>query len=174
MPADATRILGASVNSVVQALLNRDAILADFSRASELHGVQDRDYHPLSLYLDLCDYLEARLGQYAFLRVGRRMAITVMDTAFPLGLHTVEDAIAAIDAAHQLFCRPVVGAFEVRERSPGRTVLRYTAPYNCTLQEGLFYEVALRYGAADATVEHSECRRQGADACRFEIRHGAR
>jgi len=113
MPADATRILGASVNSVVQALLNRDAILADFSRASELHGVQDRDYHPLSLYLNLCDYLEARLGQYAFLRVGRRMAITVMDTAFPLGLHTVEDAIAAIDAAHQLFCRPVVGAFEV-------------------------------------------------------------
>src|SRR5688572_11831147 len=164
-------MMGAATNAVVRALLNPDVVLADFPRRDELPDVRDGRSYPLSLYLELCDYLEARLGVYAFLRVGRRMAVTVMDTAFPPGLKTVEDAIAAIDAAHKLFCRPVVGAFDVVLRSPGRIALRYTAPYNCTLQEGLFYEVARRYGAADATVEHSECRRRGAPACRFEIRH---
>ena len=66
---------------------------------------------------------------------------------------------------------PTVGAFEIAASAPGRIAVRYTAPYNCILQEGLFYEVALRYGASDATVAHAECRRRGHDACRFEIRY---
>lgn len=164
-----TKLLGASVNGVVRALLDRETLLADFPRSRELDGIADGDYCPLSLYLDLCDHLEARLGVYAFLRVGRRMAVTVMDTAFPRHLESVEAAIAAIETAHRVFCRPVVGAFELVVRTPGRLAVRYTAPYNCTLQEGLFYEVALRYGASGATVTHAECRRRGAEACRFEL-----
>jgi hypothetical protein len=171
MAADTTMMMGAAAKGIVHTLLNRDAVLADFPRLAELEAVKDREFHPLSLYLDLCDYLEARLGMYAWLRVGRRMGVVVMDTAFPPGLKTVEQAIAAIDAAHQIYCRPVLGAFDLVDRTPGRLVLRYTAPYNCTLQEGLFYEVALRYGAASATVTHEACRRRGADACRFEIRY---
>jgi hypothetical protein len=166
-----TIMLGAACNGVVRALLNRDTLLADFPRRAELEGVQDREFYPLSLYLELCDYLENRVGMYAWLRVGRRMAIAVMDTAFPAGLKTVEEAIAQIDGAHKVFCKPVVGAFELAERKPGKLTVRYTAPYNCTLQEGLFYEVALRYGAADAAVTHVECRRKGAAACRFDIKY---
>ncbi|MCA9690425.1 MAG: hypothetical protein R3A51_23495 [Nannocystaceae bacterium] len=166
-----TVILGASTNAVVAALLNRDALLADFPRKDELAGLEDREYYPLAIYLELCDYLEQRLGMYAFLRVGRRMAIAVMDTAFPPTLQTIEEAVAEIHAAHQLFCKPTVGAFEIAASAPGRIAVRYTAPYNCILQEGLFYEVALRYGASDATVAHAECRRRGHDACRFEIRY---
>ena len=83
----------------------------------------------------------------------------------------IEEAVAEIHAAQQLFCKPTVGAFEIAASAPARIAVRYTAPYNCILQEGLFYEVALRYGASDATVAHAECRRRGHDACRFEIRY---
>ena len=168
---DSTTAMGAITNAIVAALLNRDTLLADFPRRHELSGIEDRAYYPLSIYLDLCDYLENRLGMYAWLRVGRRMAAAVMATAFPPTLKTVEDAIAEIDAAHRIFCRPPIGAFELVQRAQGRLAVRYTAPYNCTLQEGLFYEVALRYGAADAAVTHVECRRKGHDACLFEIRY---
>lgn len=168
---DSIMTMGVATNAITAALLNRDTVLADFPRQHELSGIEDRVYYPLSLYLELCDYLENRLGMYAWLRVGRRMAAGVMDTMFPPTLKTVEDAIAAIDAAHRLFCRPPIGAFELVDRTPGRLTVRYTAPYNCTLQEGLFYEVALRYGAPDATVTHLECRRKGRDACLFEIRY---
>lgn len=98
------------------------------------------------------------------------MAAAVMDTSFPPDVKSVEDAIAQVDGAHRVFCKPLVGAFEVVERSPGRVVVDYTAPYNCVLQEGLFYEVALRYGASNATVLHATCRRKGEPACRFEIK----
>lgn len=168
---ESTMLLGVALNGIVAALLNRDALLADFPRRAELASVKDQEFHALSLYNEFCDYLENRLGMYAWLRVGRRMGVTVMDTAFPPGIRTVEEAIAQIDAAHRIFCRPVVGAFELTQGTPGHLVLRYTAPYNCTIQEGLFYEVAIRYGAANAAVTHAECRRKGAAACVYEIKY---
>lgn len=169
--SDHIEFMGAAINGIYNALLNRDLLLTDFSRRDELEHVQDREFYPLSLYVDLCNYLEERLGKYAFLRVGRKMAIAVMDTAFPPNLKTIPEAIAQVNAAHQVFCRPVVGAFDVTHQSPGKIVVQYSAPYNCILQEGLFYEVALRYGAENATVTHTECRRTGATACRFDIKY---
>lgn len=162
-------LLGAAINSIVGALLNREALLADFSRKDELVGLRDDTFHPLSLYLDFCNYLETRLGLYAFLRLGRKLGAVVIATSFPKDMPSVAEAIAFINVAHQQFCRPVVGAFEVTEESPGRRVVRYTAPYHCLLQEGIFYEVATRYGAPGATVTQAACRRKGADACRYEI-----
>jgi len=163
------KMIGACINGIMSALLNRDLLLADFPRRPELAGIGNDEFRPISLYIDFCDYLEARLGTYAFLRLGRKMAATVMATSFPPGLYSVEAAIAHLQVAHQEFCRPLIGAFELTERSPGALVVRYTAPYNCTLQEGLFYEVAIRYGAPSAVVRHAACRRKGAEACRFEV-----
>jgi hypothetical protein len=163
-------LMGAATRGVLDALLNRDAVLADFPRRDELAKIEDRSFYPLSLYVELCDYLEERLGTYAFLRVGRKMAAAVMDTSFPPDVKSVEDAIAQIDGAHRVFCKPLVGAFEIAERVPGRIVVSYSAPYNCVLQEGLFYEVAIRYGASNVTVFHAACRRKGERACRFEIK----
>lgn len=167
--AEEPMLMGATAKAVAAAVFNGDKLLADFPRRAELSELEDRVFYPLSLYLELCDYLEKRLGMYAWLRVGRRMAVAVMQTAFPAALSSVEEAIAQIDEAHKIFCRPLVGAFQLVERGPRRIVIRYTAPYNCTLQEGLFYEVALRYGASDASVSHTPCRRNGAEACHFEI-----
>lgn len=164
-------LLGAAALGIVEALLDPDVVLADFSRRQELTKLDAQTFHPLSLYVDLCDYLEERLGTYAFLRLGRKMAIAVMNTAFPPDIKGVEEAIAAVDTAHRVFCKPLVGAFEIEDPSPGKVTVRYTAPYNCVLQEGLFHEVALRYGAPDATVTHTACRRRGDPACRFEIRY---
>jgi hypothetical protein len=165
-------LLGAGVNGIMAALLNRDALLADFSRKQELVGLKDDTRHPLSLYLDFCNYLEQRMGMYAFLRLGRKMGATVIATAFPSTITSVAEAIAHIDVAHHHYCRPVVGAFELIGQSPGSLLVRYTAPYNCLLQEGLFYEVAIRYGAPSATVTHLACKRKGADACQYEIKYG--
>src|SRR5262249_27127193 len=123
---ESTMLMGAALNGIVAALLNRDTLLADFPRRQELASVKDAEFHPTSLYIELCDYLENRLGVYAWLRLGKRMGVSVIDTAFPPGIKTVEEAIAQIDAAHRIFARPPVGAFELTQRTPGHLLLRYT------------------------------------------------
>lgn len=168
---DEVKLMGAAARGVVDALMNREVVLADFARRAEVEAIVPTEYYPLSLYLELCNYLEERLGTYAFLRIGRKMGGAVMETAFPASLSTVDEAIAQIDGAHRVFCRPLVGAFETSRTSPGALTVRYTAPYNCVLQEGLFYEVAMRYGAPNASVTHAACRRDGAPACVFSIKY---
>jgi hypothetical protein len=49
--------------------------------------------------------------------------------------------------------------------------VRYTAPYDCVLQEGLFDEVGVAYGGSVVRVAQTECRRRGAAACVFEIEY---
>jgi hypothetical protein len=167
----AVQVHAVAIKGIEASLLNRDSLLSDFPRRQEIAALAGDVFHPLSLYLEFCDYLEERLGVYAFLRLGRKMATAVMDASFPPGLKDVADATAHINIAHQWFCRPVVGAFEVAQHGTAGLSVRYTAPYNCILQEGLFYEVALRYGAPSASVQHVACRRKGADACLFEIKY---
>lgn len=163
-------MMGAAPRSVLSALLNRDTVLADFARREELATIEDRTFYPIGLYLELCGYLEERLGRYAFLRVGRKMGAAVMDTAFSADVKTIDDAVAQINGAHKMFCKPVVGGFEI-EPSAGKIAINCTTPYNCVLQEGLFYELAIRYGAPNATVTHTQCRRRGAKVCRFEVKY---
>lgn len=163
-------MLGAAPRSVVDALLNRDAMLAGFARKDELANLDPKTFYPIDLYLELCKYLEGRLGTYAFLRLGRKMGTAVMNRAFPPEVSSVEAAIAHINTAHQMFCKPAVGKFEIVDRGPANVSVEITTPYNCVLQEGLFYEMAIRYGAPNATVTHGVCRRQGAPACRFEVK----
>ena len=164
-------MLGAITNTIIRALPNPDAVLAEFPRKRALDDLRDDQAYPLSLSLELCDYLEQRLGVYAFLRTGRKIGKVLMDTSYGPELRSVADAIAQMQVAHQALCEPAIGSIDLVESRPGFAAIRYTASFNCILQEGLFYELALRYGAQDATVTHSECRRKGADACRFEIRY---
>ncbi len=165
------QLMAAPTKGVYDGLLNRDVLLADFPRRQELVTLRGDEFIPISLYMDLCDYLEQRLGTYAFLRLGRKLGAAVIASAFPPSITTVEEGLAYLSVAHQAFCRPVIGVVELVERDSGLLAIHYTAPYNCILQEGLLYEVALRYGAANATVTHPVCRRKGAAACRFEIKY---
>lgn len=164
-------MLGAAPRSVLAALLNRDTILADFPRKEELINIDAAAFYPIALYLELCSYLEERLGTYAFLRLGRKMGAAVMDRAFDTDAKTFDEAVAQIEGAHKLFCKPVVGGFQIVTREPGKIALDCTTPYNCVLQEGMFYEIAIRYGAPNATVTHASCRRRGAAACRFDVKY---
>jgi len=77
-----------------------------------------------------------------------------------------------VQQAHEHFCEPTIGEFRVVDEREGILRLRYTAPYDCVLQEGLLSEIALTYGGSMVEVSHLECRRSGALACLFEIKHG--
>ncbi len=170
--SDEVTFLGVTINTVVRALSDPDVLLEDFPRRAELAQVKDDGYYPVSLYVELTDFLEAGFGWGAMLRHGRAVGRTVIDVSLSnLPITGVREAIEAVQTAHTHFCRQVEGAFEITRAEPGMLWVRYTAPYNCVLQEGLLMEVAARYGAGRALAAHERCRRHGAEACIFRIKY---
>jgi predicted hydrocarbon binding protein len=165
-------LLGGAIAGVIKAMLSPDAVLRDFPRYEECKAViPDRPY-PLSLYLELVGFLHKKLSRQVIFKIGRSVAREVIRVALSEAeLKTPAQAIAAIQKAHEFFCKPVLGEFRVTEEVPHRLRVRYTAPYDCVLQEGLFYEFAITYGGGIVNVEHLECRRSGANACVYEIKY---
>lgn len=172
--SDEVKLLGVTINTVVHALSDADVLLEDFPRRAELATVKDDAFYPVSLYVELTDFLEEGFGWGAMLRHGRAVGRTIIDVSLSkMDIGSVREAIEAVQTAHTHFCRPVEGAFEVTRAEAGMLWVRYTAPYNCVLQEGLLMEVAAQYGAGRALVAHERCRRQGAEACIFRIKYSA-
>ncbi|MCB9537305.1 MAG: hypothetical protein H6704_13715 [Myxococcales bacterium] len=170
--SDEVKLLGVTINTVVRALSDPDVLLEDFPRRAELAQVKDDAYYPVSLYVELTDFLEDGFGWGAMLRHGREVGRTVVDVSLSkMPIRSVREAIEAVQAAHEHFCQPVEGAFEVTRAEAGMLWVRYSAPYNCVLQEGLLMEVAARYGAGRPLVAHERCRRHGAEACIFRIKY---
>ena len=92
------------------------------------------------------------------------------ETAFPENINSLREAIEQIQKAHELFCKPVKGEFCIIEDKKGLIRIKYTAPYNCILQEGLLTEIAEKYSGNFPKILHPECRRNGKSACIIEIK----
>ncbi len=161
-------IMGAAILGVKESLIS-PSILREFSRLAELEQVTPSGFYPLSLYLELVDYLSARLNKAVVLKMGRRVGQNIIETSLSkLSIANAAEAIQAIDAAHEQFCSPKLGSFEVVDKSENALTVVNTTPYECVLQEGLFSAVAEQYGRRPA-VEHVACRHNGAPACRYRI-----
>jgi predicted hydrocarbon binding protein len=167
-----TTLLGGAIVGVIKAMLSPDVVLRDFPRYQECKAILPDKPYSLDLYLELVDFIHTRLNRQVIFKMGRSVAREVISVSLSeANLKTPSQAIAAIQKAHEFFCNPVVGEFKITEETLGLIRLRYTAPYDCVLQEGLFYEFAMTYGGSSVSIEHNTCRKTGAPACLFEIKY---
>jgi hypothetical protein len=145
-------------------------VLRDFPRYDEVMAIDPAKFYPLDLYVDLVEFINRKLSRQVILKIGRSVAREVIrESLSKMNLRNAGEAIRAVQQAHEHFCRPAVGEFRVTSETGTAIVVRYTAPYDCVLQEGLFLEIALAYGNSLANIEHRECRRRGAQACVYQI-----
>ncbi len=164
-----TQVMGYAINGIVGALLTK-IVLKDFSRKEEIESVENEQFYPLSLYIDFTDYLEAHLSTESMTSLGRAVGRAVVENSFPPSIATVKEALMEVQKAHEMFCKPVIGKFEISEETDDCITMKYTAPYNCILQEGLLFEIAKKYGLKMPAVTHKECRRNGASECIYEVK----
>lgn len=173
-------LLQGNVSKAIVVAVEQEEAFADCRRA--LHGhpkapvwrnMDPAEFYPLADYLDLVDFLEDTLSdRNRFLELGRVLGRAVIQDYFSgMDLDSVNAAIGAVQAAHEACCRPAQGGFEVLRETKRSVDVRYTAPYNCLLQEGLFLEIAAAYGGRVPFVQQKACRRDGDDACIYEIRY---
>ncbi|MEW6351274.1 MAG: hypothetical protein AB1646_19645 [Thermodesulfobacteriota bacterium] len=166
-----TQLLGACTVAVREHIPHWRTIFSGFRRVQELVKVKEDEFYPLDLYLDTVQFVENTFrDNIVMYQFGRDVGKSVIEASLAkLRLNSVGDAIRAIQSAHEFFCRPVKGAFEVIEEGAGYAKVKYTAPYHCVLQEGLFHEIAIAYGGADVAVEQRKCVRRGDQVCLFVL-----
>lgn len=164
------QLLGFALNSVLAGLPDAKVIFGKFARRDELTDIVDEELYPVSLYVETTDHVESMFGRGAMLSLGKKVGEMVVRVSLePMNLTSVRDAIHAVQGAHEQFCHPTVGSFEVTEEDDRSLILRYTAPYNCVLQEGLFYAISKHYGGRMPVVKHLSCRRDSGDHCLYSI-----
>ncbi len=166
------QLMGIAINSVVKSLSSPKLFLENFQNYKEVMEIDNQKYYPLSLYLDLVTFIEKKTNSNSsvMLKLGRAVGKSIIETAFPSNISSVKEAVEQIQKAHELFCKPVTGKFFVIEEKKGFIRIKYTAPYNCILQEGLLLEIVTKYGGKLPKISHSECMLDGKNACVFEIK----
>jgi predicted hydrocarbon binding protein len=166
-------IMGAAINAVVNSLSDPSLIFKDYPEYDQIKSVSNEKFYPINLYVDMTNYLEEKFNdKITFLKLGKTVGRTVIETSLSkMNLTSVKEAIHALQKAHEQFCQPVKGEFKVISETERAIILKYTAPYNCVLQEGLLREIAGEYGGKFPLVIHKECRREGKSACIFEIKY---
>ena len=165
------QFLGAATKGVIDGLLLASMTLSTFDRRGEIEALDPAQYHPLSLYLDLVEFLHKKFGPVMMRKLGQHVGQAVVNESLPATIPSVTAALLAIDAAHEHFCKPKVGSFAIAESQHGFVKIHYDAPYFCILQEGLFNAIANRFGGRGVRVEHPLCRLEGPQShCIFNIR----
>ncbi len=166
------KIRGEVIRAVIDGLVSPAMSLQDFPRAAEALSVQDGEFYPVKLYNELTDFLEAKYSPTVFRSLGRSIGRMLLDRfLLPRGVQSLHEAASLMQATHQAFALPPEGEFKVVAEREGYLAIRYTCPYNCVLQEGLFFEGARRFGGLVVHVHHSKCRRRGDDHCLFEMEY---
>ena len=163
-------ILGSAIKGALGAISNQAVILKDFPRMKELENMEDSKFYPLSLYTDLTDYVEKKMNKSYMINVGREVGKAVIQYSLEaMKIKTVPEAIYAINEAHKQFCKPVKGEFKIISEEGKKIRILYTAPYNKSVQEGLIYEIAMKYGTSLATVKQLTEKINGAESTIFEV-----
>ena len=71
-------------------------------------------------FTEMTDYMEAHYGYGAMLKLGRDVGRAVIDVSLSkMEINSLTDAILAIQAAHEHFCKPTIGAFTIVKDEPG-------------------------------------------------------
>lgn len=170
--ANTVEVNGETVRAMVAGM----AELAPFARkVLELHGVNEPlagQWYPQRAWLDAFREIAQTLGPNTLFRIGCK----VFDHALlPSGIHTIEQALAAIDVAYQMNHRGGdIGSYEFVSTGPrtGRVICRN--PYPSDFDRGIIQSVARRFlREGDRFSIHmdynSPSRKSGGDSCTFLV-----
>lgn len=164
------QVLGAAVRPILDSLLNVEMSLKDFPKYEEVKKMELDKYYPMELFTELVDYLEKKYSKAVMLKLGKAIGDLLIEYTFkPMKITEIHSAFEAISQSHAQFCKPIVGHVKVIEKTENSLKVDYTAPYNKTLQEGLYLKVAEHFGGKFATVKRKDFPEKGDTACLYDV-----
>jgi hypothetical protein len=160
--------LGSDILSVLKILKMPEQVLGK-EEWEQLKRVKPNDWYPIEQLLGLMEILEAHVGPYGLMQMGRRIFELSHKERVKLVAKSAYDIIYGIDGMYHHANRGAgIGGWKVLRFEPGVAELEKNTPHHCVMEQGILTEALLSVGCA-ANVTQTRCFRDGADTCIYQI-----
>jgi hypothetical protein len=134
---------------------------------ARLATVKPDGWYPIEWMLELMDRIEARIGRYALMQMGR--VLFKLSHEGRSTLTSGRDVVFGIDAMYHAANRgEQIGGWRVISFEADRALVEKTTPHHCAMEEGLILQ-ALQSVHAPSVITQERCFREGADLCELLI-----
>lgn len=145
-----------------------------FDLAADLDREQPTARVPISIYNDICEWIEHNVGTASIRDAGRAIGGRIYEQMVTSGAIGEDaspiDVLKALKVAADLMIQdPKKRGWEILEAGSRRCRMRRTQTFNCTLQEGLLRSLVERTSVLSVDVEHLRCTRRVDRYCEYTV-----
>lgn len=160
--------LGSDILAVLKILKLPEQVLGK-DEADRLKVVEPGNWYPIEQLLGLMEILEAHVGPYGLMQMGRRLFQMSHKERVLQVAKTAKDIIYGMDGMYHHANRGRgIGGWRVLKFEPGLAELENNTAHHCVMEQGMLTEALLAVGCA-CNVSQTRCFRDGADTCIFQV-----
>jgi hypothetical protein len=160
--------IGSDILSVLQVVKQPEQVLGA-EEARKLGRVDPNGWYPIEWMLSLMDTLDARMGHYSLLHMGRALFKLSHEARVIAVAKSAHDIVYGLDAMYHHANRGRdIGGWKVLRFNAGHAEMDKTTPHHCVMEQGIL-NAALTAVGCPAMIAQRQCFRRGADSCIYSI-----
>jgi hypothetical protein len=160
--------LGSDILAVLKILKLPEQVLGK-DEYERLKKVRSDDWYPIETLLGLMEILEAHVGKYGLMQMGRRLFEMSHKQRVLQVAKSAKDIVYGIDGMYHHANRGRgIGGWQVLRFEPGLAELEKNTAHHCVMEQGILTEALLTIGCA-ANVVQTRCFLDGAETCIYQI-----
>jgi hypothetical protein len=160
--------LGSDILAVLRILKLPEQVLGK-DELERLRHIQPDGWYPIERLLALMEILEAHVGKYGLMQMGRRLFEMSHKQRVLQVAKSAKDIVYGIDGMYHHANRGRgIGGWQVLKFEPGLAELEKNTAHHCIMEQGILTEALLTVGCA-ANVVQTRCFLDGADTCIYQI-----
>lgn len=160
--------IGSDIQAVLRILRMPEQVLGK-EEWERLQQVQPQTWYPISWLLGLMEILEAHVGPYGLMQMGRRLFELSHKDRVKLSARSARDILYGLDGMyHHANKGRGIGGWKVLKFEAGLAELEKNTPHHCVMEQGILTE-ALQTVGCPSNVSQTRCFRDGADSCIFQV-----
>ncbi len=131
--------------------------------------VKAEAWYPIEQLLALMEILEAHVGSYGLMQLGRKLYESTHKQRVLLSARNAKDILYGLDKMYHHSNRGAgIGGFQVLRFEPGLADVEKNTAHHCIVEQGMLTEALLSVGSA-CNVTQTRCFREGADTCVYRV-----
>ena len=160
--------IGAAFVAIQRILKMPDQVLGAVD-AAKLAAVDPNAWYPVSWMVELMDKLDANVGRYGLVQMGRTLFKTAHEERARHGARSARDTLYGMDGMYHAANRGRdIGGWKVTLFEPGHAELEKTTIHHCVMEQGILTGALATVGCP-VNVTQLRCFREGADCCVYSV-----